>query len=190
MVDIGKTISKAIKERKWLKIRYKNKDGLETYYWIYIKDINPKNKTLEVDIFNEAKSYDVKSHIYIYFDSIISVELLDLTCGEDNSRLINKIENNLKDFSFLKYDSFSTNLLNYLKDCNENDVDPAIKKTIMIEGIDLNQLLNFRAYKLNEAQEKEVLSLINESIFNQYNEDLSLCLSEYFGEFDHMYRLI
>ena len=47
----------------------------------------------------------------------------------------------------------------------------------MIEGIDLNQLLNFRAYKLNEEQEKEVLSLINESIFNQYNEDLSLCLS-------------
>ena len=177
MIDIGKTISKAIKERKWLKIRYKNKDERETYYWIYIKDINPKNKTLEVDIFNEAKSYDVKSRIFIYFDSIISAELLDLTCGEDNSRLINKIENNLKAFSFLKYDSFSTNLLNYLKDCNENDVDPAIKKTIMIEGIDLNQLLNFKAYKLNEAQEKEVLSLINESIFNQYNEDLSLCLS-------------
>ena len=100
MVDIGKTISKAIKERKWLKIRYKNKDERETYYWIYIKDINPKNKTLEVDIFNEAKSYDVKSRIFIYFDSIISAELLDLTCGEDNNRLINKIENNLKAFLF------------------------------------------------------------------------------------------
>lgn len=34
MIDIGKTISKAIKERKWLKIRYKNKDERETYYWI------------------------------------------------------------------------------------------------------------------------------------------------------------
>lgn len=115
MGDIGKTISKAIKEQRWIKIRYKNKEEHETFYWIYIKDINPKNKTLKVDMFNESKSLNTLKNRDIYFDSILDAEILDSVCGEDNRYLVRKIERNLLDFSFLKYDSFSTNLLNYLK---------------------------------------------------------------------------
>ena len=177
MKDVGKLISKAIKERKWIKIRYKNKDERETFYWIYTTDINPKKKTLKVDIFNESKSLDVKNSIVIYFDSILDAEILDLTCGDDNSTLINKIESNLKNFTFLRYDFYSTNLLNYLNDCNLNDIDPSIKKTIMIPGVDLNQLLVNKTYRLNEEQEKEVLSLVNQSLFNKSFEENSLCLS-------------
>lgn len=177
MSDIGKTISKAIKEQRWIKIRYKNKEEHETFYWIYIKDINPKNKTLKVDMFNESKSLNTLKNRDIYFDSILDAEILDSVCGEDNRYLVRKIERNLLDFSFLKYDSFSTNLLNYLKECSLSDVDPAIKNSIMVEGIDLNKLRDEHHFRLNETQEKEILSLIKKKVAERNISETEFCLS-------------
>ena len=38
-MNIGDSVSKAIKEGKWLNISYINKSGENTFYWIAVKDI-------------------------------------------------------------------------------------------------------------------------------------------------------
>ena len=49
MNSIHRDIFKAIHEGKWLKIEYLNKEGKRTNYWIGIRDLDPRNKTLKVD---------------------------------------------------------------------------------------------------------------------------------------------
>ena len=49
MNSIHRDIFKAIHEGKWLKIEYLNKEGRHTNYWIGIRDLDPRNKTLKVD---------------------------------------------------------------------------------------------------------------------------------------------
>ena len=177
MVDVGKVISRAIKEQKWIKIKYKNKDNIETYYWIYIKDIDPEKKKLKVDMFNDAKSFDVYKNASIFFENILDAEILDLTCGDNNSWLIKKIETNILKFPFLKYDSYSKNLLYYLKECNEKDNDPSIKSLAMIPGVDLEKLLKEKKVVLDEEQEKKILEFVKQSVFDSYNNDIEFCLS-------------
>ena len=48
MNSIHRDIFKAIHEGKWLKIEYLNKEGKRTNYWIGIRDLDPRNKTLKV----------------------------------------------------------------------------------------------------------------------------------------------
>ena len=177
MVDVGKVVSRAIKEQKWIKIKYKNKDNIETYYWIYIKDIDPEKKKLKVDMFNDAKSFDVYKNASIFFENILDAEILDLTCGDNNSWLIKKIETNILKFPFLKYDSYSKNLLYYLKECNEKDNDPSIKSLAMIPGVDLEKLLKEKKVVLDEEQEKKILEFVKQSVFDSYNNDIEFCLS-------------
>mgnify|MGYP000138055984 FL=1 len=50
MNSIHRDIFKAIHEGKWLKIEYLNKEGRHTNYWIGIRDLDPWNKTLKVDV--------------------------------------------------------------------------------------------------------------------------------------------
>ncbi len=52
MRDIAETLSKGIKEGKWIDIEYNNQSGETTYFWIAIKDINSNRKTILCDIFN------------------------------------------------------------------------------------------------------------------------------------------
>ena len=57
-MEIGFVLSKAIKEGKWVKIEYLNKNDELTNYWIAINDIKVKEKILIADIYNHSISYD------------------------------------------------------------------------------------------------------------------------------------
>ena len=171
-MGIGDKISKAIKEGKWLRISYINKNRDNTFYWIAIKDVDYKTKNLKVVIFNEKKSMDTFES-RILFDNIKSAEVMDFTSYEVPQGLLDKIENNLSKFSWLNYDHFSHNVLNYFNECNIFDNDPCQKDYSAIPGIDLKLLIRNRKIKLNDEQTKRIINDI-------YHYDLRKSNSTYY----------
>ena len=156
-MEIGDKISKSIKEGKWLNISYINKNGDNTFYWIAIQDIDYKTKNLKVVGYNDKKSVDTFEG-WISFDNIKSAEVIDFTSYEVPQELIDKIENNLSKFSWLNYDHFNHNILNYFNECNIFDNDPCQKDYSAIPGIDLRLLKKNRKFELNEEQTKRIIN--------------------------------
>ena len=176
MEYIGRTISEAIRENKWLDIKYKNRNNEITFYWIYVNDVLP-NRTLKVTIFNDKKSLDTKD-VYITFDNILSANIIDVSTGEDNDKLVKKIESNLKKYDFLEYEKFSVNLLYYYKDCFNHDSDPALKNNVMIDGIDYTKLIKNKHFILTEEQNLQLINLIRNGIYSKSKSEITtFCLS-------------
>ncbi len=159
--SVSYEISQAIKENKWLDIIYDSaKEKRETQYWISIRDIVPKGKKLIVDIFNSSKSLESLTDIPISFERIKSARRIDFTCGDDNSALIEKLEANPLAFGFLHFQSFDNNILSYLMECARLSADPFQKNYQMVEGIDLNLLLEKKKVLLNESQMRDIIKCI------------------------------
>ena len=172
-MDIGDTLSKAIKEGKWLNISYINKNNENTFYWIAIKDIDFNRKSFYVSMFNNKKSMD-SFDTWIYFESIQSAEVIDFTSYDVPDALIYKIENNLSKCTWLNYDHFDHNILNYYAECNILDSDPTQKEYTSIPGIDLSVLRKYKTYKLSDDQAKKIISDI-------YHYDIKNCENVYYS---------
>lgn len=158
-MDILNQISKAIKEAKWLEITYQNKQNETTQYWIAIKDIDPKTKEFEVDMFNSSKSMDsVEGRIS--FNRIKSAKILNFCTYEGADKLAEKIESNLDKFQWMNYDHFNHNVLNYYIECNTLDGDPSQKEYALIDGVDLSVLRKNKSYKLNDEQMEQIIKQI------------------------------
>ena len=84
------SISKAIKEGKWLDIRYKQ-DNEVTVFWTAIKDVLIREKRFAVTIFNDKKSLDV-INTTISFDKIISAEVIAFSDYDVPDFLLKKLE--------------------------------------------------------------------------------------------------
>ena len=156
-MSIGDKVSKAIKEGKWLNISYINKDNENTFYWIAIKDINFDTKKLFVSIFNDKKSMKT-FETWISFDNIQNADVIDFSSYDVSEDLINKIEKNLEKCSWLNYDHFNYNILNYYIECNILDCDPSQKEYAVIPGIDLDKLKSNKQLLLTDDQAARIIS--------------------------------
>ena len=156
-MSIGDKVSKAIKEGKWLNISYINKDNENTFYWIAIKDINFDTKKLFVSIFNDKKSMKT-IETWISFDNIQNADVIDFSSYDVSEDLINKIEKNLEKCSWLNYDHFNYNILNYYIECNILDCDPSQKEYAVIPGIDLDKLKSNKQLLLTDDQAARIIS--------------------------------
>lgn len=149
--SIGKTISKAIKENKWLSIEYVNKNSLESTFWCAVLDINVDKKSFTVDIFNIFKGLD-SINTYIMYENIKSAKVLDGTYYIYDEKLISKIEKNISRLSWLEYDSFNDKILEYYSEAKKLDVDPYQNEYSNVSGIDTAILLKEKQIKLNDNQ--------------------------------------
>lgn len=159
MDNIEYYISESIKTGKWLDISYLNNQGEKTYYWISINDIDLKKKRLNVNIFNDKKSYNCLT-ADIWFERITSAKLLEFTTYDVNPKLIKKIETFKDDAAWLKYENFNNNILRYYMKCNELDSDPFQKDSCVIDGIDRDSLFDSDNLSLTDSQIKTVLKYI------------------------------
>lgn len=157
--DIALELSYGIKNGKWIRISYLNSQNETTYYWIAIKDIDFKNKKLKCSIYNHEKSNDCLE-TYIKFKSIISAKVLGFTSYDVPDELYNKLEGKNLDSEWLKYETFNNNILEYFIECNELDNDPYQKEHCLIDGIDLDILLENKIYILNDNQVSQILNYI------------------------------
>lgn len=99
-MTIGETLSKAIKEKKWIEISYLNQTGANTTYWIAIKDINGKEKKIFVTFFNS--NYSLKTfETWILFERIKSAKVIDFATYESKIDVADKIERQLDLYEWL-----------------------------------------------------------------------------------------
>lgn len=92
MTSICREIFKAIHEGKWLSIEYKNKDGRITKYWIGIKSLNLRDRSMVVDGLHlgQLKVQELK----ISVDSILNAKIVEGSYCEINRGLVEDIKRN------------------------------------------------------------------------------------------------
>ncbi|KAG4102468.1 P-loop containing nucleoside triphosphate hydrolase protein [Neocallimastix lanati (nom. inval.)] len=178
-MNIGDNISKAIKEKKWLDISYTNNLNKNTFFWIAVLDIRFYTKDLYVSIFNDKKAKLNTINSWINFKRIKSAKVIEFTSYDRPDELIEKIEQNIESCKWLNYDHYSNNILNYYIKCNELDVDPVQKNYESVSGIDLNLLMKNLEIKLNETQEKKIISdIYHYEIKNFSNSHYTLIINK------------
>lgn len=148
--SIGKTISKSIKENKWLSIDYINKEGLESSFWCSVLDVDMNSKFLKVDIFNIFKGKEVLNS-NIYFENIKKASVVDGTYY-DNGNLVKIIEKNISKVPWLEFDNFNDKIFDYYSEAKKLDVDPYQNDYSNVSGIDTRILQANKKIKLNDEQ--------------------------------------
>ena len=161
MENIARALSNSIKEAKWLSVTYDSvKEQRETSFWCAIRDINPHEKSLLVDLFNSSKGSNALLKKKIYFDKIKSAQLVNLSTFDYQEDLVRKIEAHPLDYEWLHYENFNNNILMYLNECNQLDTDPCQKNYAMVQGIDLGVFASHREIALSDEQVQEVVKSI------------------------------
>jgi superfamily I DNA and/or RNA helicase len=182
MAEFIHQISKSIKEGRWLNVEYKNANGEITHYWCSIKDIDNESKRFYVDIFNYEKSSDIIT-TWISLERILNAVVIKGTTYDVSQELINKITSNINDYEWLNYDENNIDVLDYLIECHNNDVDPYSEPADMIVGIDYDVLKAKGEYKLDYTQLGQIFSIVNKNhksyIDEQSNKQIDLILNIY-----------
>ena len=177
-MNIGSSISKSIKEGKWLNIHYQ-KDNEVTNFWAAIKSINISNKVLTISMFNDKKSLNAIKDAHILYDKIISAEVIEFSDYDVPESLIKFIEDNIQYLGWLEYDKYNNNVLNYYKECSVLDNDPFQKESFLVKGIDIHQLRKERIYRLNDEQMTYIIDKIYRyDIKNKENKRYDFAISQ------------
>ncbi|MBD5493736.1 MAG: DNA helicase, partial [Lachnospiraceae bacterium] len=90
MNTILRDIFRAIHEGKWVSIEYHNREEQNTKYWIGIRNIDVRNRTLAVEGFHLGL-YTVESFDKIKIDSILSSRIIEGSFYPVNESLVNDI---------------------------------------------------------------------------------------------------
>lgn len=161
MDNIAKALSDSIKEAKWISVTYDSvTEQRETSFWCAIRDINPKEKSLIVDMFNSAKGNDALVRKKIFFEKIKSAQVISFSVFDYQEDLVKKLESNPLDYSWLHYENFNNNILMYLNECNQLDADPFQKNYAMVKGIDLGVFAKNKTVALSDDQVQDVVKSI------------------------------
>ncbi|OED58995.1 AAA domain-containing protein [Acholeplasma laidlawii] len=155
MEHIGKTLSRSIKESKWVAINYTNADDKKTFFWCCIRDIDVDNKYLYIDAFNQTKLENDNNGVdkrTILFDRIQSAYIVEGTTYDVPEDLIDKIESQLDRLKWLEFDLYDEKMFLYYKDCLIYDQPPYQRESVLVYGIDQNILKTNGTVKLNYQQ--------------------------------------
>lgn len=156
MNQICRDIFKAIHEGKWLKIEYRNKADQITKYWIGIRDLDPKNRTLKVDGLHLGL-YSIEAFDKIFIDSILSSEVIEGSYCPVNKRLVEDITMHPERYKTIFASSSNLKILNYLEMCNRLDTTPYITDYELVHYIDGDQVKTGE-YNLTDEQFREVIA--------------------------------
>lgn len=170
---ILKLIGESIKEGKYLKINYINKEKVSSTFWICIQDID-RNGGLYVNMFNVTKD-EPMFNIKITVSGVQTAEILPFTCYSVPESLIHKLENDesLQKYAFDRYDN---NILNYYLECYKSNIDPFLYRSHLINGVDLNEFARTNPYELSDDQLKHFVKEVYHSDYVKYTSyELAIC---------------
>lgn len=153
MNTICRDIFRAIHERKWLSIEYKNGKDEVTKYWIGIMEIDPIRKSMHVMGLHLGQ-YTTMS-LYIYIDSILSSAVIEGSYFETKQELIDDITYNQGKYRRIFDNIANLKVLNYLVDCNKMDSVPYKTDYALIEHLDGEWQ---GTYKLTPEQFRQIVS--------------------------------
>lgn len=139
MNKIARAVFRAIHEGKWLQIEYKNRSEKTTRYWIGIRNLNPREKSLAVDAMHMVQgSLDCYEKIFI--ESIKSADVIDGSYQEKNERLIRDIQYNAENYEAIFGNVANLKILNYLAECNRLDTTPYCTEFSLLRLFDADAL--------------------------------------------------
>lgn len=168
-------IGQAIREGKYLNVKYQNRAGDVTSFWMCILDINASGK-IRVNMFNVTKDEPLLNKT-IVISRIQSAEILKFSHYEVDEALVKKL---MEDESLEKYqfDNFDNRYLNYYLECYKANNDPFLHKQHLIPELDLEQLLEHNPYQLSDEQQKRIIREIYNSDYHKYHR-YELALNEF-----------
>lgn len=150
MNTVFRDIFRAIHEGKWLSIEYRNKEEQTTKYWIGIRDLDIRGRSLAVDGLHLGK-YTVESFPKIKIDSIISSFIVEGSYCPVNESLIKDIYINPHKYSSLFDNAANLKILSYLEMCNRMNTTPYISDFKLVRYLDRERLQG-ELYELNQEQ--------------------------------------
>lgn len=155
MNNIYHDIFKAIHEGKWLNIEYKNKGDQITKYWIGIRDLDPRKRTMSVDGLHLSK-YTTGAYDTIYIDSILSSQVVEGSYCEVNSELVRDIYLNPHKYKTLFDNVANLKILNYLEMCNRMDATPYFSNFELVRFLD-RESFRGESYQLTPEQFRTIV---------------------------------
>lgn len=163
-MNIATELFRAIHQSRWLQVKYKNNKGETTFFWMAIKDIIPDKKMFFVDVYNSEYNPPFQKDFHIYYENIKTANVIDNTFYEVPQSLVDAMEKNPQDYTFLKSNRLAKNVLDYYEQMLQEDNDPIQKDFTLIEHIDLQVLKDQATYPLNETQFKRLIEFIKKTM--------------------------
>lgn len=163
MNTIFKDIFRAIHEGKWLSIEYHNRDNQTTKYWIGIRNLDVKRRTLSVDGLHLGQ-YTIAAYDRIKIDSITSSRIIEGSYQPINEELVKDIYLNPHKYNTLFDNAANLKILSYLEMCNRMDATPYITDFKLVKYLDMDNI-GGEFYRLDAEQFCTIVRSF------QYNED-------------------
>src|SRR5690554_591901 len=157
-------VSKSIHDGKWLAVVYENSEQSETKFWCCVKDINPLNKLMTVDIYNINKAPSFVHNYHVYFSKIKSAYVLESSFYDKPLELIEKIRDNPDDFEFLEYNTNIEKVLQYYLECYNEDSQPYNNEFTLISGIDIDSFRSDGKLELSEDSFLEAIKVLRNQL--------------------------
>lgn len=156
MNTIFRDIFRGIHEGKWLSIEYHNKEGKNTRYWIGIRNLNVRNRTLSVEGLHLGH-YKVDAFDKIMIDSISSSNVVEGTYYPVNRKLVEDIYLNPHKYNSLFENTANLKILNYLEMCNRMDTVPYISDFELVRFLD-RECIRGGFYQLSTEQFQTIVN--------------------------------
>ncbi|MCC8150280.1 MAG: AAA domain-containing protein [Lachnospiraceae bacterium] len=150
MNTISRDIFRAIHEGKWLSIEYRNRREETTKYWIGIRDLDIRNRTLSVDGLH-LRRYTVAELDRIRIDAILSSSVVEGSYCPVNQKLVRDIYENPQKYASLFDNAANLKILNYLEMCNRMDTTPYLSDFALVRYLDRERIRG-EYYSLSEEQ--------------------------------------
>ncbi|WP_353086427.1 AAA domain-containing protein [Flavobacterium sp.] len=166
-------IAEAVRGGRYLSIKYKNKEGKVSPFWISILDLKGDDKIV-VDMFNVMKDEPLYRKT-ISISGIQHAEILKFSHYEVPPELIKKL-NEDETLAVYEFDRYNNDVLNYYLECHKANNDPFLHKTHLISAIDLTALKEQIPYQLSNDQQKQIIKEIYHNDYKKhYDYKLALC---------------
>ncbi len=155
MNTIYRDIFRAIHEGKWLSIEYRNKKDEVTKYWIGIRNLDVRKRTLAVDGLHLGQ-YTTGTFDTIYIDAIRSSNIVEGSYCPVNQKLVQDIYLNPHKYKSLFDNAANLKILNYLEMCNRMDTVPYYSDFELVRFLDQEKLAG-EMYELSDEQFKFIV---------------------------------
>ncbi len=175
MNAVYRDIFRAIHEGKWLSIEYRNQEDKITKYWIGIRDLDMRRRSLSVDGLHLTQ-YTV-ADLTIRIDSIQSSQVVEGSYCPVNAKLVEDIYLNPHKYKTLFDNVANLKILNYLEMCNRLDATPYIADFELVRYLDREKLVG-ETYALSEEQFQEIVKKFQYKTRQPERRDGSLRLQQ------------
>ena len=133
-MSVSRDIFRAVHERKWLSLEYRNAQREVTRYWAGVRGIDPKRRLLDVRGMHLGTLEC--ADLTILIDSILSSSVIDDSYFATPRMLLDDIEVNEERYQSVFGSTPNLKVLDYLADCNKLNTTPFIKEFTLVEHID------------------------------------------------------